>query len=74
MRKVERDIAKVLLLDNTPSAFALCPDNAVPIDSWVGDPKDEQLLDVLPFLDALRFLDDVRSILRFRRGALKTTL
>jgi CTD nuclear envelope phosphatase 1 len=36
------------------------------IDSWYEDKKDTALLDLLPFLDALRFVEDVRSILSLR--------
>lgn len=74
-------MSKVVLLDNTLSAFELFPgflyiltfvlDNAIPIDSWMGSPTDEKLLDVLTFLDALRFLDDVRSVLSLRGRKLK---
>ncbi|KAG0023856.1 Nuclear envelope morphology protein 1 [Podila clonocystis] len=34
--------------------------------SWISDPNDEALLDLLPFLDALRFTEDVRSVLSLR--------
>lgn len=38
-------------------------ENAIPIKSWFSDPTDTCLLNILPFLDALRFTSDVRSIL-----------
>lgn len=41
-------------------------ENGIPIDSWINDPNDEALLDLLPFLDALRFTEDVRSVLSLR--------
>ncbi|KAL2920375.1 Nuclear envelope morphology protein 1 [Polyrhizophydium stewartii] len=41
-------------------------DNGIPIDTWIDDPHDEALLDLLPFLDALRFAEDVRSVLSLR--------
>jgi CTD nuclear envelope phosphatase 1 len=68
----------VILLDNTQSAFELFPgkinfknyiENSILVKSWMGDPKDETLLDLLSFLDALRFLDDVRTILGRRVNA-----
>lgn len=43
--------------------FLLCQDNAVPIQSWFSDPADTALLNLLPMLDALRFVGDVRSVL-----------
>nr|CAD7568683.1 unnamed protein product [Timema californicum] len=37
--------------------------NAIPIKSWFSDPMDTALLNLLPLLDALRFTQDVRSVL-----------
>lgn len=64
---IEPDISKVCLLDNSAASFAFYPDNAIPIESWKENSRDTALLDLLPFLDALRFVDDVRSILSLRR-------
>lgn len=41
-------------------------ENAIPIEGWYSDRKDQHLLDLLPFLEALRFCDDVRSVLSMR--------
>ena len=38
-------------------------ENAIPIKSWFSDSSDTALLNLLPFLDALRFCGDVRSVL-----------
>ena len=38
-------------------------ENGVSIESWLDDAQDEGLLDLLPLLDGLRFVDDVRSII-----------
>lgn len=43
--------------------LSLPADNAIPIQSWFSDPYDTALLCLLPVLDALRFVSDVRSIL-----------
>jgi TFIIF-interacting CTD phosphatase-like protein len=45
------------------SHAAVLEDNAVPIKSWFCDPSDTALLNLLPVLDALRFCQDVRSVL-----------
>jgi len=45
------------------SVSPLLPDNAIPIKSWFSDPMDTALLNLLPVLDALRFTQDVRSVL-----------
>jgi CTD nuclear envelope phosphatase 1 len=40
--------------------------NALPIEGWTSDPNDEALLQSLPVLDCLRFVNDVRRILGIR--------
>jgi len=60
---VSQDLSSIFILDNSPSAYKLFPDNAIPIKSWFHDPKDTALLNLLPVLDALRFTSDVRTIL-----------
>nr|CAD7599315.1 unnamed protein product [Timema genevievae] len=57
------DLASVFILDNSPGAYRAYPDNAIPIKSWFSDPMDTALLNLLPLLDALRFTQDVRSVL-----------
>ncbi|KAI0237842.1 Nuclear envelope morphology protein 1 [Massospora cicadina] len=67
LSQVDADLSKVLLVDNSPVAFEKNATNAVPIVSWYNnDSEDRALLDLLPFLDALRFVSDVRSILSFQ--------
>lgn len=67
---IDDDLSKLALIDNSAASFALYPDNAIPIESWRDDRGDQGLLELLPFLDALRFVDDVRSILSLRRLSL----
>lgn len=67
LSKIESDISKMCLIDNSAASFAFYPDNAIPIESWKDDPEDSALLDLLPFLDALRFVEDMRSVLSLRR-------
>ncbi|KAI8800133.1 NLI interacting factor [Cladochytrium replicatum] len=63
---VEPDLSQVCLIDNSPISYAINQDNGIPISGWMNDPQDEALLDLLPFLDGLRFSEDVRSILSLR--------
>lgn len=63
---ISKDLSSVILLDNSPISYLINPSNALPITGWIDDPLDQCLLDILPFLDALRFVDDVRSILSLR--------
>ncbi|KDR22343.1 CTD nuclear envelope phosphatase 1 homolog isoform X1 [Zootermopsis nevadensis] len=57
------DLTSIFILDNSPGAYRAYPDNAIPIKSWFSDPMDTALLNLLPVLDALRFTQDVRSVL-----------
>ncbi|XP_052843507.1 CTD nuclear envelope phosphatase 1 [Drosophila gunungcola] len=60
---VSPDMRGTFIIDNSPYAYRDFPDNAVPIKTFIYDPNDTELLKLLPFLDALRFTRDVRSIL-----------
>uniref|UniRef100_A0A1B6DA32 CTD nuclear envelope phosphatase 1 homolog n=1 Tax=Clastoptera arizonana TaxID=38151 RepID=A0A1B6DA32_9HEMI len=60
---ISPDLANIFILDNSPGAYRSYPDNAIPIKSWFSDPMDTALLNLLPVLDALRFTQDVRSVL-----------
>ncbi|XP_014252730.1 CTD nuclear envelope phosphatase 1 homolog isoform X4 [Cimex lectularius] len=60
---VTTDLTSIFILDNSPGAYRSYPDNAIPIKSWFSDPMDTALLNLLPVLDALRFTQDVRSVL-----------
>ncbi|XP_014051356.1 CTD nuclear envelope phosphatase 1A isoform X1 [Salmo salar] len=60
---VHNDLSSVVILDNSPRAYRIHPNNAIPIKSWFSDPSDTALLNLLPMLDALRFTSDVRSVL-----------
>lgn len=63
LTSVSSDLSRVFILDNSPAAYRAFPDNAIPIKSWFSDTSDTALLNLLPMLDALRFTDDVRSVL-----------
>lgn len=63
LRLVNDDLSSTFIIDNSPGAYRSYPDNAIPIKSWFADPTDTALLNLLPTLDALRFVSDVRSVL-----------
>lgn len=43
--------------------FCLQVNNGIPINSWFGDPLDEALVQLLPFLENLVDAEDVRPII-----------
>lgn len=63
LKIISNDMANIFIIDNSPNAYKLSPDNAIPIKSFVGAANDDHLLGLLPMLDCLRFCSDVRNIL-----------
>ena len=46
----------------------LSTDNAIPIEGWINDPTDNDLLHLIPLLEGLQYATDVRALLALRRG------
>jgi CTD nuclear envelope phosphatase 1 len=47
-------------------------DNAIPIEGWINDPTDNDLLHLIPLLEGLQYVTDVRALLALRRGEAET--
>uniref|UniRef100_A0A251T325 Putative FCP1-like domain, HAD-like domain protein n=1 Tax=Helianthus annuus TaxID=4232 RepID=A0A251T325_HELAN len=58
-----RDLARVVMIDNSPQAFGFQVDNGIPIESWYDDRTDQELLTLMPFLESLVGVDDVRPLI-----------
>ena len=64
---LNRDLAKTVIVDNSPQTFALDVHNGIPIESFLAGPEqeeDDQLLGLLGLLDHVAQLADVRPFLR----------
>uniref|UniRef100_A0A0D9WJT4 Mitochondrial import inner membrane translocase subunit TIM50 n=1 Tax=Leersia perrieri TaxID=77586 RepID=A0A0D9WJT4_9ORYZ len=53
----------------TASAFRLQEENGIPIKSWINDPADRSLFELIPFLEDLAVADDVRPIIAKMLGS-----
>ncbi|KAF4119972.1 hypothetical protein GMORB2_3383 [Geosmithia morbida] len=65
---VEPDLSSVMILDNSPLSYMFHEDNSIPIQGWINDPTDSDLMHLIPFLEGLQYVHDVRSLLALRGG------
>ncbi|KAI5968490.1 hypothetical protein KGF57_000184 [Candida theae] len=65
LSQLGRKLQDTIIIDNSPQSYLFHPSNAVPISSWFSDSHDNELLDLLPFLEDLSKpnVDDVELVL-----------
>ncbi|KAF2719528.1 hypothetical protein K431DRAFT_286653 [Polychaeton citri CBS 116435] len=68
LAQVEPDLSRVMILDNSPMSYVFHEDNAIPIEGWISDPTDSDLLHLVPLLEGLQYVTDVRALLALRQG------
>ncbi|KAL8727401.1 MAG: hypothetical protein Q9166_006073 [cf. Caloplaca sp. 2 TL-2023] len=73
LSSVEPDLSKVMIIDNSPLSYIFHEDNAIPIEGWINDPTDNDLLHLIPLLEALQYVMDVRALLALRRGEVEAS-
>lgn len=64
-RKLKRlgyDLDRVLVIDDSPEKHQQNYGNLLRVTPFTGDPQDTELRDLLPFLDRVRHLADVRAV------------
>ena len=55
-----RPLEDAIIVDNSPHSYVFQPDNAVPVSTFIDDPADTELLQILPLLLAVERVPDVR--------------
>ena len=63
MDQLGRDLKQVIIIDNSPACYMFHKRNAIPISSWFSDPTDNDLIELIPFLEDLKFVEDVTLVL-----------
>ena len=63
LSSIYNDLKNVILLDNNPISYSYNKSNGLPIITWHFDKKDRELLKVIPILEFLSTVDDIRNYL-----------
>ena len=61
LKKIGRNMKDIIIVDNSPLAYAFDSDNGLPISSWFEDKNDKELFDIMPLLIFLSKTNDVRK-------------
>lgn len=63
---LNRDLSKVIMIDTNSHHVSAQPENAIVLPPWTGDPKDKELVSLIPFLEYIHTMQyaDVRKVLK----------
>lgn len=64
LSRIGRDAANMIIIDNSPNSYRLQPENALPVTSWYDKKDDRELYALVPVLEKLSRVGDVRYFLR----------
>jgi import inner membrane translocase subunit TIM50 len=67
---LNRDLSKVFMIDTKASHVRKQPENAIILPPWKGDPKDRDLVSLVPFLEYVAAMEypDIRKVLKSFEG------
>ena len=63
LKKLNRNLNDLIIVDNSPLAYAFDSDNGLPIKTWYDDPNDNELDKIYPLLEFLSRVNDVRQFI-----------
>ena len=61
LKRLNRNLKDVIIVDNSPFAYIFDVNNGLPIKSWFNDKKDKELKKIQSLLEFLSKVDDVRE-------------
>ena len=66
LKKLDRDMKNLIIIDNNPKSYMLNKENGIPIKTWVEDINDRELIKLIPYLTFLgnENIEDVRPFLK----------
>ena len=64
MARLGRSLQNVIIIDNSPTSYLFQPENALPSINWYDDKADRELLDMVPVLERLAYVPDVRDYMK----------
>lgn len=59
-----RDLKRLMIVDNSPTAYSFQPENAIPSITWIDDMEDKQLLELATALELMVHVEDVREVIK----------
>ena len=64
LKKVGRDLKHTIIIDNNPLSYLLNKENGIPILTWHSSKSDNELMKLVPLLEYLAKVDDVRESIK----------
>ena len=61
LKKLNREMNDIIIVDNNPNSYNLNIDNGFPIKTWLDDVNDRELIKIIPYLEFLSNVNDVRN-------------
>ena len=63
LKRLNRSLKDLIIVDNSPLAYAFDTDNGLPIKTWYDDMNDNELNKIFPILEFLSMTKDVRPFI-----------